>query len=86
MFAAISVRSSPMPDFDVRTEVQPVDERRRLEVPAEIKLIGVNRDAAADAGILRQRREWTKTIRARVKTTDLLPNESQNASCIPPAG
>ena len=38
--------------LDVRTEVQPVDERRRLDVAAEIKLIGVNRQPALDAGIL----------------------------------
>ena len=42
-------------DLDVRTEVQPIDERRRFEVSAEIKLIRIDRDAAADAAVLRQR-------------------------------
>ena len=31
-----------------------------LEVAAEIKLIGIDRDAAADTGVLRQRRRGRK--------------------------
>ena len=60
MFAASSVTSSPNADFDVRTEVQTIDERRRLEVAAEIELIRINRDPAADAAVLRHGRHRRK--------------------------
>ena len=52
---------------------------------AEIELIGIDRDAAADAGVLRQRRRGRKYYERRVKTTDLSATDSHNASCIPPA-
>ena len=35
-------------DFNIRTESQAIDERRRLHVPAEIELIRVDRDTGAN--------------------------------------
>jgi hypothetical protein len=56
-----------MPIFNVRAEVKMIDERRGLEMPAEIKLIGVDRDAAADAAILGQRWRGRKYYDAEKK-------------------
>src|SRR4030095_2313581 len=54
-------------NFDVRTEIKAIDEGRSLEVPAKIKLIGVDRDAAADAAVLRQRWRGRKYYDAEKK-------------------